>query len=120
MTFDVRVRLLCETPFYGPGVSELMDLIERCGSVAGACEEMGMSYSKGRGIIRKMEKMLDFPIVERVQGGRGGGSAKLTPRGKELLEAYLAYDQDIKAYAKERFDEAFCSFTQNTNEEGCV
>lgn len=116
--FDVRVRLRMETPFFGPGVAELMASIELNGSVAGACYEMGMSYSKGRGIIRKMEKMLDMPIVERVQGGMGGGGARLTERGKHLMQAYLAYEQDVKGYAKARFEEAFCEFKDSTKQEG--
>lgn len=114
-TQAIRVRLIGSEAFYGPGVAHLMELIAVTGSVAGACDKMGLSYSKGRTMIRRMERELGFPVVERAQGGAGGGGARLTDRGRKLLAAYQAYEADVKQYAQERFADAFRALAE---EEG--
>ena len=62
--------------FFGPGIAELLGLVGECGSVKEACAKMGLSYSKGRMIIRRAEDMLGFPLVKIRRGGRGGGAAE--------------------------------------------
>lgn len=101
---DVRLRLVGSRPFFGPGPASLLRLIRECGSVAAACERMRLSYSKGRGILRVLERELGCPVVLRAQGGLGGGSASLTPEGERLLEAYTQYEEMVRRYAQSRFD----------------
>ena len=43
----IKVELRAEDKFFGPGVCELLELIEQTGSLHSACTEMGLSYSKG-------------------------------------------------------------------------
>jgi molybdate transport repressor ModE-like protein len=40
-------------------------------------------------------------------GGRHGGGAELTPQAVRLVEAYRAYEADIKSYAESKFEESF-------------
>ena len=75
--------------------------------MAGACDAMGISYSKGRVIIRRMEKELGFELVERRQGGSGGGSAGLTEKGEQFLEIFARYEKAVKDYAERAFDDHF-------------
>ena len=115
---DVRLRLRTgERPFFGPGVAELLAHIEATGSVAAACARMGLSYSKGRTMLRRMDAALGFVTVERAQGGTGGGGAQLTRRGKALLTAYTALERDVSAYAQHRFSAAFGVFAAGGAQE---
>ena len=103
----VKVQLVAKEAFFGPGPKTLMLRIRENGSVLQACEKMGISYSKGRSIIRTMEKELGFELVNRVHGGRDGGKATLTEEGETFLKAYLDYENRIVKYAEEVFDESF-------------
>lgn len=115
---DVRLRLLTGArPFFGPGVAELLTRIQATGSVSAACERMGLSYSKGRTMLRRMDAALGFVTVERAQGGAGGGGARLTRRGKALLTAYAAFERDVSGYARSRFTAAFGAFADGRAQE---
>lgn len=103
----IQVRLVGEEAFFGPGPRQLLLGIQEKGSVAGACDAMGISYSKGRVIIRRMEKELGFELVERRQGGSGGGSAGLTEKGEQFLEIFARYEKAVKDYAERAFDDHF-------------
>lgn len=48
LNFDLRIRLMKERAFYGPGTHQLLQLTEETGSLLDACRLMGISYSKGR------------------------------------------------------------------------
>ena len=50
---------------------------------------------------------LGYPVVSRSQGGQKGGRSWLTDRGRELLRAYEAYTQRVRATADELFAEYF-------------
>ena len=75
--FEPHVKLTIRADghgFFGPGVAELMERIRRCGSVKDACRDMGMSYSKGRYILRRAEEALSMTLVLHQHGGAGGGA----------------------------------------------
>ena len=115
---SLRLRLVGSEPFYGPGVAQLLGLIDRCGSVAGACQRMGLSYSKGRMMIARLERETGFSAVERTRGGPGGGSARLTERGKRFLQVYNAYERDAEDYIRGRFAAAFAEFVPAEGNKG--
>lgn len=100
---DLRLRLLGGRPFFGPGPAALLRAVARQGAVAPACESLGLSYSKGRGMLRVMEAELGYPVVRCERGGSGGGSASLTPKGARLLQQYTRYENEVRRYAKRRF-----------------
>lgn len=100
---NIRVRLMGAQPFFGPGVAELLRGIQACGSIQGACERMGLSYSKSRIMLRRLEEELAYPVVKRSKGGVGGGSACLTDAGLALLTGYEQYEREVSLYAQKRF-----------------
>ena len=104
---QVQVRLTDGEAFFGPGPERLLLAVRAKGSVLGACEAMGLSYSKGRQLIRRMEKALGFPLVHRIQGGAGGGSASLTREGQLFLEIYARYERAVSDYAAGLFYDYF-------------
>ena len=57
---SIRLTLEKEERFFGPGVADLLELVEEKGSIQGACSEMGMSYSKSWKIIKRLNGSLDI------------------------------------------------------------
>jgi molybdate transport system regulatory protein len=76
-------------PLIGKGGAEILEQIEMEQSISKAARKLGMSYRYVWSYLKRIEKTLGEPIIETYRGGRaGGGGAKLTKLGKELLEEY--------------------------------
>ena len=107
--FHLRVKLQINTdePVLGPGVAELLELVEETGSMKEACGRMGMSYSKGWSLIRTAERELGCTIVERSPGGIGGGAARVSEQGLNLLNRYEQFEKEIARIAQEKYREIF-------------
>jgi molybdate transport system regulatory protein len=74
--------------FLGSGRVELLEKIDTFGSLRKAAISMGLSYRKAYYALRSMNELSPAPLVELRQGGRGGGSAKLTETGREFVVKY--------------------------------
>ena len=103
----VQVAICREKRFLDPRVAMLLALTEETQSVRAACQRMQLSYSSGWNTIKLLETELGYPVVSRSQGGQKGGRSWLTDRGRELLRAYEAYTQRVRATADELFAEYF-------------
>ncbi|MDO4267195.1 MAG: NTP transferase domain-containing protein [Eubacteriales bacterium] len=103
----VRVQMMAAEPFYGPGVQELLGWIGQTGSLQEACGRMGLSYSKGSKMVRRLERQLGFAVVERRAGGSGGGGSRLTERGRSLLKKYGDMAAEVQASADLIFQKYF-------------
>lgn len=79
-------------PFCGPGMIKLLKFIKEIGNVRQACEQMTLSYSKGWKLLRTLEECLQYQVVFRQQGGKGGGEAHLTAAGERFLENHEAFE----------------------------
>jgi molybdate transport system regulatory protein len=84
-------------------------MIETTGSVRMACQQIGLSYSKGWKMIAVMERQWGIPLVQRQQGGKHGGEAFVTPEGKKLLERFRQFEQSGKAAVEAIFHQYFDS-----------
>ncbi|MBQ9661894.1 MAG: NTP transferase domain-containing protein [Oscillospiraceae bacterium] len=104
---QVSVSLVRELPFFDQRTAMLLRLVGETGSVRTACQRMQMSYSSGWNVIHALESQLNHRLVQRSQGGAGGGRSSLTEDGVELLRRYDAYSAAVRDYAIERFDEFF-------------
>ncbi len=103
----LKLRLARERIFFGPGPAELLMQIKRTDSVRMACEQMGISYSKGWKMINTMEEELGYKVTKRQQGGRNGGSACLTPEGETLLAKYQELERRSREAVENIFQELF-------------
>ena len=61
--------------FFGNGPMRLLQLIGETGSLRGAAQQMGLSYSKALAIVKRAEAELGFALTEKTIGGRGGGGS---------------------------------------------
>ena len=103
----VKLMLAGEKPFFGPGTINLFMQIERLGSVRGACEATGISYSKGWKMISRAERALNCRLVERQQGGKNGGAAALTETCREVIRRYKELEASIQDYARTEYEKVF-------------
>lgn len=114
MDLKLKIRLGKEDFLYfGPGVSELLDNIEKYGSVSSASQHMGLSYSKAWKMIRDSENGLGCTLVERSTGGKGGGKALLTEKGREINKLFKTLERDTNEYCKERLEELEAEYWKN-------
>jgi molybdate transport system regulatory protein len=79
----------------GPGKADLLEQLEKTGSLNQAAEQMGMSYMRGWTLLKTMNRCFREPLVESSRGGAGGGGAKLTDAGRRVLGLY----RDLEAAA---------------------
>ena len=107
LRFHMKLRLYYEERNFGPGVAGLMQLVRERGSLAAACQEMHMAYSKAWRIIHEAEEGFGFRLLDSTIGGRHGGGASLTPEAEQLLADYRRFETDIFAYSQARFQEIF-------------
>jgi len=88
----------------GPGKAELLERIDRCGSIAAAGREMGMSYKRAWQLIGTLNALFRAPLVDSTRGGPGGGGAVLTDLGREVLGLYRAVEADAAAAGAPRLE----------------
>jgi molybdate transport system regulatory protein len=86
---------------------QLLEAIDQTGSINGAAEIMKVVYPSAWKKIRDMEKTLGFQLVETQVGGTGGGGAKITPKGHELMKEFRALSQDVTKAIGQHFDAFF-------------
>ena len=103
----VKVQLVKNEAFFGPGMMVLLKQIEVLGNIREACEKTGMSYSKGWTLIRTAEKGMGCTIVERSPGGKHGGTARVTATGRRLMDKYEKLCREAEAYTEKRYRELF-------------
>ena len=100
---QVQIRLTTNEVFYGPGVQKLLSLIGQTGSLQQACMLMDMSYSKGRKMVKELERQMGFPIVQRWTGGSGGGGSELTEKGRKLMDSYEKMVAEIQDFTDQAY-----------------
>lgn len=82
-----------DKPLIGKGGAEILEEIEKNGSISKAAKKLGMSYRYVWSYLKKIERTIGEPVIETFRGGKaGGGGAKLTILGKSLLQEYKYID----------------------------
>jgi molybdate transport system regulatory protein len=105
LALNLQIRVLQEgAVVMGPGRAELLALIQGTGSIAAAARGMAMSYKRAWALVEALNRAFASPLVEAAKGGAGGGGAKLTATGIEVLGAYESLDADCRAAAAAALD----------------
>ena len=76
----------------GPGKVDLLEAIASTGSITAAARQLGMSYRRAWLLVEAMNSAFRQPLVETLTGGDGGGGARVTKLGKEVLRRYRAME----------------------------
>ncbi len=87
----------------GGGKTALLQTVDRLGSIQGAADEFGMSYRHAWGAIKKIEKRAGFKIVDTKLGGKEGGGARLTEKGKAFADRVDSLLSDLHKMVEKRF-----------------
>jgi molybdate transport system regulatory protein len=86
----------------GPGKIELLEAIEREGSISAAGRALGMSYKRAWDLVDATNKLLGEAVVAASTGGQGGGGARLTEAGRGLVADYRAIEHAAQRAARPR------------------
>ena len=78
--------------YLGPGKIALMELISKHGSISAAGKDMGMSYRRAWLLVDEINQIFREPLVEKQMGGSGGGGARLTKLGRDIVGRYRAIE----------------------------
>tara|TARA_A100001391_G_scaffold152421_3_gene110242 strand:- start:7835 stop:8209 length:375 start_codon:yes stop_codon:yes gene_type:complete len=93
-----HVRIVLDENFYiGPGRADLLEGIEKTGSISAAGKAMSMSYKRAWTLVQALNDGAGTPLVETTRGGKAQGGAHLTEAGREVLFRYRAIEQKIRA-----------------------
>jgi molybdate transport system regulatory protein len=89
-TPGARLRIVLDPDVtIGPGKADLLQGIAETGSITAAGRRMAMSYRRAWLLVDTMNRCFKMPLVETAKGGAGGGGgARLTSLGHEVLERY--------------------------------
>jgi molybdate transport system regulatory protein len=85
----------------GPGKVDLLEAIERKGSISAASREMGMSYRRAWLLVDALNTMFGKPLVLAAPGGVHGGGAQITELGKKIAAAYRRIERRTYAAIRE-------------------
>lgn len=64
---------------------EVLRRVGQTGSISQAAREAGISYKAAWQAIETLTHLSGLPLVDRSVGGSGGGGARITPQGAQLL-----------------------------------
>lgn len=94
---ELVLRLKCaEGIVLGPGRAELLERIDRLGSISAAARDMGMSYRHAWKLLDLMNRLFHEPVIQASHGGRQRGQAVLTPVGRNVLDGYRQMTRKAK------------------------
>ncbi|HUR43114.1 MAG TPA: LysR family transcriptional regulator [Aestuariivirga sp.] len=86
----------------GPGKITLLELVGKTGSISAAARAMDMSYRRAWLLIDESNSLFAAPLVESFAGGAGGGGARLTELGAEVIAAYKELEKEATGLVARR------------------
>lgn len=85
----LKAQIFCgEEPAIGPGKADLLEAIDRDGSISAAGRAMGMSYRRTWLLVDSMNRCWAERLVEATPGGGRNKGARLTAFGRDVLAAF--------------------------------
>ena len=91
----------------GPGKADLLEAIQKTGSIAAAGRAMGMSYKRAWDLVEVMNVCFRGPLVEKSKGGAGKGGATVTTLGLTVIDKYRALQEKSNSAVEEEVDVLF-------------
>src|SRR5262245_30274964 len=92
----LKAQIFCgEEIAMGPGKADLLEAIEREGSISAAGRALGMSYRRTWLLVDAMNRCWTEQLVETVPGGGHDRGARVTDFGREILQAYRKLERGM-------------------------
>ena len=89
----------------GPGKVDLLEAIERCGSLSEGARQLGMSYRRAWLLLDELNHSFQAPLATTAIGGTHGGGAQLTDFGRDVIEAFRAVEREANTLARKRLSQ---------------
>jgi len=105
MKLHLKIALANEKDeeFFGVGLLELLEGIERHGSIQQAARDMELSYVKALKILNRLERELGKTLLIRHRGGASRGSTELTPFARKFAADFAQLRQGLLRAGKTSF-----------------
>lgn len=104
--YSVKIRMWIEQDegaFLGWGRIQLLENIQKTGSITNAAKQMNMSYRKAWELVKKMNEKAQKPLVEKIIGGKNGSGAFLTNEGEKVIEKFHNIEKDIHQFVQDKY-----------------
>ena len=89
----------------GAGKVRLLELIVETGSISAAAKKMNMSYRRAWLLMDELNHMFGRDVIATAAGGSGGGGAKVTDFGSQVISFFRALENEVDALAQKRIEE---------------
>ena len=89
----------------GDGKWRMLKLIEEKGSLKAACDDLGYTYRRTWGNLKKIENFFGFPLLEKHRGGSEGGHMTLTEEGRRLVAAFDKFHASVDSVIQKGFND---------------
>ena len=94
-SLKLKLQIVCGDAFaMGPGKADLLDAIDREGSIAAAGRALGMSYRRSWLLVDEMNRCFHQRLVETLTGGGRERGARVSDYGRRILAAYRALEAE--------------------------
>jgi molybdate transport system regulatory protein len=92
---------------FGDGRAQLLELIDKCGSLRRAVAELDMSYRNAWGYLRELERAAGVRLLERAPGSGPRSGMRLSAEGRDFLARYWKFRRGLDEVADRRFARSF-------------
>ena len=75
----------------------LLEAIGAVGSISKAAAQLSLSYKGAWDAVQALNNLFDAPLVSTQAGGKAGGVAFLTPRGRAVIAAFHRVEAELGA-----------------------
>ena len=99
VTAKVKLTWNTDERFFGPGICQLLEGIRETGSIQAAAARMEMSYTKAWRILNRAEREMGVHLIDRVSGGKKGGSSTLTEAGERAIRDFREMEAKLSEAA---------------------
>jgi len=91
---------------FGDGKADLLEAVDRLGSLRSAAQSMGMSYRHAWGWLRELDKAAGFAFLEHTGTGPRT-NLRLTDNGRRFIDAYRRFREPLNGLIEARFHRVF-------------
>src|SRR6476659_2609795 len=92
----LKAQIMCGDEIaMGPGKADLLEAIEREGSISGAGRALGMSDRRTWLLVDTMNRCWTERLVEAIPGGGRDRGARVTDFGRQVLRDYRQLESRI-------------------------
>ena len=91
---------------FGDGKADLLEAVDRLGSLRSAAQSMGMSYRHAWGLLRELDKAAGFAFLEH-SGTGPRTNLRLTDNGRRFIDAYRRFREPLDGVIEARFHRVF-------------